>query len=176
MAVFSVVMGLVFYVCVQALRLNAELQERADLHDTAETVLTRIASDLLPARSLLLAEEARIAFITPDLKTVTYEAKEGTLLRNGRAALPAALTLSELRFDYTGNDLLLDTDGDSLVTFSELDQDANGSLEDAELLKVSLVQISLSLARGGKYRVTLQSSVKLRNPQSSPLAEEEEFR
>ena len=173
MAVFSLVMGLVFYVCVQALRLNAEIQERADLNDTAENVLTRMTSEMITMRSLLQAEEARVSFLTPGENRITYEGADGRLTRNGKTMLPPAITLAELRFEYYGNDFSLDANGDSVITFEEMDLDANGSLEAEELLKVSLIQVGLSLARANKFRATLQSSVKLRNPQSSPPAQEE---
>jgi len=164
LTVFSMVMGIVFFVYVQAIRLNEDIEQRANLNDFAQVLMDRMTGELINSLGIVEAQNEELTFINYEGKKIIYHMAEEDLKRNDSSLLGVGIKIEKLVFDYFGNDLFLDENGDSLINFEELDKDENGTLTGEELSKVSLVQIGFTLTKKGKYRTSLQSGIKLRNP------------
>lgn len=99
---------------------------------------------------------------------ITYYLKDGILFRGPRfnQGQPIAEDVSVLRFTMFGSNLAYDTNDDGLITEDELtannDENGNPIWTEAELLNVTRVRVSLTLATG-ETEQTYSADAWLRN-------------
>jgi prepilin-type N-terminal cleavage/methylation domain-containing protein len=98
------------------------------------------------------------------LEEITYY-HDGTTLYRGRRVgqgVPLATGVTTVSFTMFGSNLVFDTNGDGVVTATELDTNGNGDVDGLELGNVTRIAIALDVGNGGTAQ-SYGAQVLLRN-------------
>jgi prepilin-type N-terminal cleavage/methylation domain-containing protein len=175
MSVFVVFMAFASPFIFTQLNAGIRAEERIDIQDSARSALRTMTRELRQASQLyntaeMPTDENRLS-IGVDLdgnasidsqEQITYLESEGVLYRNPGAGqeAPLAEEVESVAFALFGSNLALDTNGDGIVSGSELNPD--GSWTPSELANVTRIQVELSV-QGDNVGQTFSTEVVLRN-------------
>ena len=184
MSVFVIFMAVAAPFMIAHLRAGLRTENRADVQQTARSALRLVVRELRQAEELYSTAEKptganAISFgvdldgdgqlnaytaTTLPLEQITYFVSEGTLFRGSQQGQgqPVATGVSEIVFTMFGSNPALDTDGDGVVSQTELDLNGNGVWESHELPNITRVEVSLTVEEGDA-RQTYTAQGFLRN-------------
>jgi prepilin-type N-terminal cleavage/methylation domain-containing protein len=99
------------------------------------------------------------------LEEITYYFQGDTLYRGRRVGqgVPLATGVTGVDFAMFGSNLAFDTDGDGVVTATELDTNGSGKVDGPELGNVTRIGITVDVGDSGATAQTYQAQVFLRN-------------
>jgi prepilin-type N-terminal cleavage/methylation domain-containing protein len=183
MSVFVVFMSFASPFIFSQLNAGIRAEERIDLQDSARSALRTMTRELRQASELYNTpgkptDDARLSFgvdldgngsindyqTSTILEQITYFASEGTLYRSRNPGLgqgaPLAEDVESVEFTKFGSNLAFDSNGDGVVSESELNPDATWTA--SELANVTRIQVELSV-QGDEIQQTFSAAVVLRN-------------
>ncbi len=174
-SIFSVCMTVVFSVYMRAQSEVRSGMGRGQLEDRVRLVLRRFTSDLRSATYIIEATDTTIIYITRNGDEVDYLSSESQLLRCGKPVFRPPCLLEAFSLEYVSQDMLLDTDGDSVITYDELDLNRDGVLADEEdvreTIHVDMVRVHIQVSEG-KLKAAYRTATRLMNLQGAFLSEE----
>lgn len=169
MLIFSIVIGIVFFFLVRTMQRVNKAETKANEGETAQRLLAQIEREVKSARTVTEANTARLSFLGYEGQAVTWEAKDGHILRNGVSQAGDQWRQYELEFSYLSNDSTLirsiDEPKGSLV---ELGKDPGGSVIQF-LDKINLVRLEMKTkASQDSFKLRGAVSLVLANKASTP--------
>ena len=143
MVIFSIVIGIVFFFLVRTMQRVNKAETKANEGEAAQRLLAQIEREVKSARTITEANMTKLSFLGDEGQAVTWEAKDGQILRNGVSQAGDKRRQYELNFSYLSSDSTLvrsiDEPKGSLV---ELEKDPGGSVIQF-LDKISLVRLDM---------------------------------
>jgi type II secretory pathway component PulJ len=127
---FSIVIGIVFFFLVRTMQRVNKAETKANEGEAAQRLIAQIEREVKSARTITGANTTKLSFLGDEGETVTWEAKDGQILRNEENLAGDQRRGYELEFTYLSNDSTLirslDEPQGSLV---ELEKDPGGSVD-----------------------------------------------
>jgi prepilin-type N-terminal cleavage/methylation domain-containing protein len=160
MLIFSIVIGMVFFFLVRTMQRVNKTETKANERESALRLLSQIEREVKSARMITEANTTKLSFLGDEGQTVTWEAKDGQILRNGENLAGDQRRQYEIGFSYLSNDSTLirsiDEPQGSLV---ELEKDPGGSVIQF-MDKISLVNLEMK-TRASQDSIRLRGAVSL---------------
>jgi prepilin-type N-terminal cleavage/methylation domain-containing protein len=160
MLIFSIVLGIVFFFLVRTMQRVNKAEMKANEGEAAQRLLAQIEREIKSARTITEANMTKLSFLGDAGQTVTWEAEDGQILRNGVSQAGDQRRQYELEFSYLSNDSTLirsiDEPKGSLV---ELEKDPGGSVIQF-LDKISLVRLEIK-TKASQDSISLRGAVSL---------------
>lgn len=190
MTVFLIFMSLATPFMFRNLQQALDTENRADLQQNARSALRTLVRELRQAEELYVSADKpsgknRISFgvdfdgdgvinsyndLSKPLEQITYYTSSDTLFRGRKQGQGALLAedVTNISFTMFGSNIVLDTDGDGIVTEDELnkngDKDGGGNViwQAGELANVTRIAISMTVSANGDTQ-TYTADAWLRN-------------
>ncbi len=167
-SIFSIIITIVFSVYMRAQNAVRSGMGRGVLEDAVRLVLRRFTSDLRSAAYLIEGTDTSVIYITRRGTEVEYRASGSQLLIDSVSVFRPPRSLEAFTLEYLSENILLDADGDSTISFEELDLNGDGVLSDREDTRetrnVDMIRVFLEVSEG-KVKATYRTATRLMNLQ-----------
>jgi prepilin-type N-terminal cleavage/methylation domain-containing protein len=122
-------------------------EQKALAFDEAVLLLESIAKNIRQSRATVMLNETRWIFLKPGGDTAQYVFADSILRYNNLPLMIGGKPIPGFTFTCTGNDSLLDINGDRSVDFNELDNDGNNAIEGSETGAIVWIKASVVVSK-----------------------------
>ncbi|MBN1128441.1 MAG: prepilin-type N-terminal cleavage/methylation domain-containing protein [Chitinispirillaceae bacterium] len=121
-------------------------EQKAFVFDEAMLILESVAKNVRQSRATIMLDEGQWVFLKPGGDTARYVFTDGILRYNTLPLMAGGRLIPGFSFSCSGNDSLLDSNGDQTVDFNELDQDGNNRITGSETGSIVWIKASIVLS------------------------------
>jgi prepilin-type N-terminal cleavage/methylation domain-containing protein len=160
LSLLSIISGMAYSFYLFANKQVLARERKAFEFDNAIAILESIGKNIRKSRATILLDETQWIFIKPGGDTASYFFSDTAVTYNRVPLTLGGMPIRGFSFTCSGNDSLLDMNGDQEVGFSELDRDGNGRIEGFEAQSIAWIKATLDLKADGEKTLEIVEEAK----------------
>jgi prepilin-type N-terminal cleavage/methylation domain-containing protein len=160
LSLLSIISGMAYSFYLFANKQVLARERKAFEFDNAIAILESIGKNIRKSRATILLDETQWIFIKPGGDTASYFFSDTAVTYNRVPLTLGGMPIRGFSFTCSGNDSLLDMNGDQEVGFSELDRDGNGRIEEFEAQSIAWIKATLDLKADGEKTLEIVEEAK----------------
>ena len=160
LSLLSIISGMAYSFYLFAHKQVLVRERKAFEFDNAIALLESIGKNIRKSQATIALDETQWVFIKPGGDTASYFFSDTAVTYNRVPLTLGGMPIQGFSFICSGNDSLLDMNGDGEIGFSELDRDGNGRIEGFETQSIAWITATLDLAADGEKSLEIVEEVK----------------